>query len=168
MDWQRNPQTYLNFGTNAGVVTTVPAESGKIKYISAVHGATDKNHATIEIYSPISGTVATTSGSKTVTGTGTDFVNELYPGACIRVNDNSEILYVDVITSKTAFTATANASNNETSSGAVLLLASIEYTKGSIDGHFDRGFRGVRGQSISAKITESTSACSLGVSAYST
>lgn len=168
MDWQRNPQTYLNFGTNAGVVTTVPAEAGKIKYISAVHGATDKNHATIEIYSPISGTVATTSGSKTVTGTGTDFVNELYPGACIRVNDNTEILFVDTITSKTAFTATANASNNEASSGAVLMLASMEYTKGAIDGHFDRGFRGVRGQSISAKITESTAACSLGVSAYST
>jgi hypothetical protein len=168
MDWQRNPQTYLNFGTNAGVITTVPAESGKIKYISAVHGATDKNHATIEIYSPISGTVATTSGSKTVTGTGTDFINELYVGACIRINDNSEILYVDTITSKTAFEATANSANNEASSGAVLLLASMEYTKGSIDGHFDRGFRCVMGKSISAKITESTSACSLGVSAYST
>lgn len=168
MEWERNPQTYLNFGTNAGVVTTVPAETGKVKYISAVHGATDKTHAVIEIYSPITGNVATTSGSKTVTGTGTDFVNELYPGACIRVNDNNEILYVDTIASKTSFTATANASNNETSSGAVLLLASMEYSKGNIDGHFNRGFRGVRGQSISAKITESTSSCSLVVSAYST
>jgi hypothetical protein len=84
------------------------------------------------------------------------------------VSDNNEILYVDTITSKTAFEATANSANNEASSGAVLLLASMEYTKGSIDGHFDRGFRGVMGKSISAKITESTSACSLGVSAYST
>jgi len=168
MIWKRNMQTFLNFGTNAGVTTTVPAEAGKAKYIDSVHGATDKNHALIEVYSPISGTVATTSGSKTVTGTGTDFINELYPGACIRVNDNTEILFVDVIASATSFTATANASNNEASSGAVLMLASMEYSKGNIDGQFDRGYRGVIGKSISAKITESTSSCSLTVSSYST
>jgi hypothetical protein len=165
---KRNPQSYLKFGTTDGASITVPAQTGKSVYVDAIHGATDLNHCLIEVTSPLSGTVATTSGSATVTGTGTDFINELYIGACIRVADNSEVLYVSSITSKTSFTATANASNNESSSTAVLFLASTEYSKGMIDNVYNPGFRSVYGKSITVNMTDSSSACSLGICAYNT
>ncbi len=168
MEHRRNPQTYTKFGTTDGVSITVPAKTGKANYIDSIHGTTDLNHCTVEVTSPLSGTVATTSGSATVTGTGTDFINELYVGACIKVADNSEILYVQSIESATSFTATANSANNETTSTAVLFLLSMEFSKGAVDNHFEQGLRGVYGKSITANMTDSTNACSLTVTAYNT
>jgi hypothetical protein len=163
---QRNPQTYLKFGTTSGASITVPATSGRSTYIESIHGANDLNHCTVEITSPLTGKLSTTTGDATVTGTGTDFINELYVGACVKVGDTSEILYVSSITDATHFEATANSGSNETSSDAVLFMASIEYGRGNIDDHFNGGFRGIRGKSVIVNMTDSTSACSLMVSSY--
>ena len=160
----RNPQSYLKFGTTTGASITVPAVTGKHIFINAIHGANDLNHCTIEMTSPLSGTLSTTSGSATVTGTSTDFVNELYVCACVKVTDTSEILYVSSITDATHFTATANSSSNEASSAAVLFMFSAEYERGHIDDHFANGhpgYKGVYGKSVTVNMTDSTSACSL-------
>lgn len=160
----RSPQTYLKFGTTDGASITVPAVTGKHIYIGAIHGATDLNQCTIEMTSPLSGTLSTASGDATVTGTGTDFINELYVGACVKVSDTSEILYVSSITDATHFEATANSNNDEASSSAILFMFSGEYSRGNIDAHFANGhpgFKGVYGKSVTVNMTDSTNTCSL-------
>jgi len=57
---------------------------------------------------PLAGTVAGTSGTATLTGTGTHFLHELEAGALLKIESDSTIYTVLKVTSPTALTLTTN------------------------------------------------------------
>lgn len=67
------------------------------------------------------GTVSTTSGSATITGTNTIFT-DLRPGQQIIISDTSEVLTILSIASATSMSATANAANTEASSAYRIII----------------------------------------------
>lgn len=69
------------------------------------------------------GTVATTSGSTALTGTGTNFVNDLTPGATYNIAGISAPVIVSSVTTATA--AVLSASASATVSGAAMTIPNI-------------------------------------------
>lgn len=155
-------------GTNAGATASIAAVSGKQIYLNSIHGFTDQS-TIIEIRNDLTGTLSTTSGDATVTGTGTSFTSELEVGQAVRVTDTSEVLYVSSITSDTEFEATANSSNNEASSAAVVLHAEVKpyyddtwtADEALINYQFGGGIRSSKGKALDVVILASTANCAI-------
>lgn len=161
-----NLQSFLSIGTNAGCTVTLNAVSGKRTYLDSIHGFNDKK-SVLEIRNDLTGTVSTTTGDATVTGTNTLFLTELVVGDTIRVTDTSEVLKVLSIASNTSLEATTNASNNEASSALVRLIArQITVTNETIDYHCNGAMWSSIGKSLTVDLLTSTADCSLTVTGF--
>lgn len=153
-------------GTNAGATATISAVSGKRIHLESIHGFNDAA-TIIEVRNALSGTVATSSGDATVTGTGTAFTTELEAGDTIRVTDTGEILVVSSITSDTSLEATANSSNNEASSAAVRLIAEFKpAAAGNINLAINGAIYGSVGKALDIALLSSTADCAVTAVGY--
>lgn len=161
-----NLQSFLAIGTTAGCTVTLNAVTGKRLYLDSIHGFNDKK-SVLEIRNDLTGTVSTTTGDATVTGTGTLFLTELVVGDTIRVTDTSEVLKVLSIASNTSLEATTNASNNEASSALVRLIArQITGVDEAIDYHCNGALWSSIGKSLTVALLTSTADCSLTVTGF--
>jgi len=161
-----NLQSFFANGTNAGCTVTLNAVTGKRLYLDSINGFNDKK-SVLEIRNDLTGTVSTTTGDATVTGTGTLFLTELVVGDTIRVTDTSEVLKVLSIASNTSLEATTNASNNEASSALVRLI-NRQITE--VDKPFNFNCGGAMwssiGKSLTVALLTSTADCSLTVTGF--
>lgn len=82
----------------------------------------------------ITGTVATSSGSATLTGTGTSFTADLRVGSNIRVVDTTEVFRVMAIASDTSLTLDRNAGSTDASSTLEAMEAASNGTVASVTG----------------------------------
>lgn len=82
----------------------------------------------------ITGAVAVSSGSATVTGTGTAFLTELRKGDNVRINDTLEVRRVLNIASNTSLTLTTNAGATDASSTLDVMEAACNGEIGSVVG----------------------------------
>ena len=79
----------------------------------------------ISAKSNLSGTIAITANSATVTGSNTSFLSEVYPGDIIQVNDTREALKVLSVASNTSLTASSNAVYTDASSSFFVIPRDI-------------------------------------------
>lgn len=153
-------------GAGSGCTATLTPDSDKRAYLSYIFGFNDEA-AVIEVRNALTGTLSTTSGDATVTGTGTLFLSELEPGDSIRVTDTSEVLVVSSITDDTHFEATANSGSNEASSAAVRMLAEFSTVANApLDIQVNGALWSSYGKPLTIALLSSTSDCSLTVTGY--
>ena len=153
-------------GTTGGCTATLTPASTKRAYLSSIFGFNDEA-GVIEVRNALTGTVSTTSGDATVTGTNTLFLTELEVGDAVRVTDTSELLYVSSITSNTAFEATANSGSNEVSSAAVRFLGEFGTAASApLDINIDGGLWGSYGKALNVVIINSSADCALTILGY--
>jgi hypothetical protein len=155
-------------GTTLGASVVLTPDSDKRIYLAHIFGFTDSvNPAIVEVSNALTGTVSTSLGSPTVTGTGTNFTNELEVGDTIRITDTSEVLVVLSITSNTVLTATTNSANNELSSAAVRLIAefSTEVSK-NFNEKIDKNLWGSYGKAVTVALSASVADCAITASAF--
>lgn len=82
-------------------------------YLSNKDGGFNENEIACQFdYKPLKGVVATTAGSPTVTGTGTDFIPSLKPGDKVllsdQININNRLCTVAAVTNSVSLTLTSN------------------------------------------------------------
>lgn len=111
--------------------SSISSSANSPTILKGVCGSNGAGATELIITAKLTGTVSTTSGDATVTGTGTSFTSELEVGDWVYIDDTGELLKVSSITNDTSFEATANSSNNEASSasGEILLKLSVEASK---------------------------------------
>lgn len=158
----QNVEDQWGRGTNAGCSITLSAVAGRQRYLDTCTGFTDKvGGSVIEARTALTGTLSTTVGDATVTGTNTLFTTELEAGRLIRITDTSEYLTVLSITDATHFEATATSGSNEASSGAFMIAGrtSVDTANENFNWTPQGAVKSVAGQALTVVILESTAAC---------